>query len=129
MPDFELREECDAPAPEVFKLLWDPTRYPDWWAGTDRVDTERGGVTRYNAQWPDFAYPTRVTPLRPGAVRISCLLSDIEHEWRLEPRATGCAVAVRVTIPDAEAHRADAQRAEVAASLASLVALAERGAG
>ena len=66
--------------------------------------------------------------LATGVVRISCLLSDIVHEWTLAPHPEGCTVAVRVELPEAEAGRIDAQRAEVGGSLAGLVALAERSA-
>ena len=56
---------------------------------------------------------------------ISCLRSDIVHEWTLSPAPGGCDVAVRVTIPDEESARLDAMRAEVAASLARLVEVAQ----
>ena len=36
-------------------------RFPDWWEGTGRVEGERGEVTRYTTEVPDFAYPTAVT--------------------------------------------------------------------
>jgi polyketide cyclase/dehydrase/lipid transport protein len=130
LPGFEETAVCRAPAEEVFKLLHDPSRFPDWWAGMDRVEADpEGGVTRYMSEWPDFPYPTRVSSRREdGAVSVSCLLSDIVHEWRLEPHPAGCAVRVRVELPEDEAHRLDAQRAEVVPSLHRLVALAEEGA-
>ena len=61
-----------------------------------------------------------------GTVRISCLLSDIVHEWTLVPHPDGCEVRVRVELPEREAERVDAQRREVGGSLTGLVALAER---
>ena len=126
MPAFEEREVCRARAEEVFKLLWDPTRFPEWWAGMDRVESDNAGeVTRYMSAWPDFAYPTRVAAAGDGCVTISCLLSDIVHEWSLAPHPGGCVVSVRVALPETEAERLDAQRAEVSTSLARLVALAE----
>lgn len=131
MTGFSRRARCRASAVEVFKLLHDPARFPDWWAGTARVEEAAPGgeVTRYVDGWPDFAYPTRVAPDGDGAVIISCLVSDIVHEWRLEPDEDGCAIAVRVELPEREAARIDDQRAEVGASLERLVALAEREAG
>ena len=141
MTGFALEEVCRAPAIEVFKILHDPSRIPEWWAGVDRVEAGPDGtVTRYTREWPDFAYPTAVVrpaevpigtgggQLATGVVRISCLLSDIVHEWTLAPHPEGCTVAVRVELPEAEAARIDAQRAEVGGSLAGLVALAERSA-
>lgn len=139
MTGFALEAVCRAPAVEVFKILHDPSRMPEWWAGVARVEARPDGtVTRYTREWPDFAYPTAVAepvPIgredgqpAPGTVRISCLLSDIVHEWTLAPHPDGCAVRVRVDLPEAEAHRLAAQRAEVGDSLAGLVALAERSA-
>ena len=130
-PGFELDAVCRAPAVEVFKLLHDPSRFPDWWEGMERAEGAAGPgeLRRYMSAWPDFAYPTRLTTGRAaGCVTISCLLSDIVHEWRIEPHPEGCALRVRVELPPAEAAREDAQRAEVGGSLRNLVALAEAGA-
>ena len=127
MPSFEERAICRAPAEEVWKLLYDPTRFPEWWAGMDRVESGNGeeNVTRYMEAWPYFAYPTRVSRREEGRIVVSCLLSDIVYEWVLEPAAAGCAVRVRVEIPKEEAARLEAQEAEIRASLARLVARAE----
>jgi uncharacterized protein YndB with AHSA1/START domain len=127
---FEDQAVCRAPAEEVFKLLYDPGRFPEWWAGMDRVERGGGGgVSRYMSEWPDFAYPMQIhTWSDGGGVAISCLLSDILHEWRIEPHPEGCAVRVRVELPERELERIDAQREEIGASLLRLVAAAERGA-
>ncbi|HTI35535.1 MAG TPA: SRPBCC family protein [Miltoncostaea sp.] len=136
-PGFTLDAVCAAPAIEVFKILHDPSRIPEWWDDVERVEAGPDGtVTRYTREWPDFAYPTAVAQPVPtgrddgqvaaGTVRISCLLSDIVHEWTLSPHPDGCEVRVRVELPEREAGRIDAQRREVAGSLAGLVALAER---
>ncbi len=141
MTGFALESVCRAPAIEVFKILHDPARIPEWWSGVERVEVGPDGtVTRYTREWPDFAYPTAVAgPVpashgavggrsAPGVVRISCLISDIVHEWTLAPHPGGCTVNVRVELPAREAGRIDDQRAEVGACLAGLVALAERSA-
>jgi Polyketide cyclase / dehydrase and lipid transport len=126
MPSFEERATCHAPAEEVWKLLYDTARFPEWWAGMSRVEGDCGDeITRYMSEWPDFPYPTRVTRRDDGGIVVSCLLSDIVHEWALEPAAAGCAVRVRVEIPDGEAARLASQEAEIRASLARLVARAE----
>ena len=131
MNGFALEATCRAPAIEVFKILHDPSRFPEWWSGMDRVEAGGdGSVTRYMSEWPDFAYPTSVTRSREdGTVRISCLVSDIVQEWLLAPDPAGCSVRVRVELPEGEAHRLGAQRAEIGDSLAALVGLAEREAG
>lgn len=129
MASFEERLVSTAPPEEVFKLLWDARRYPEWWAGMDRVEVAGGEVTRYMEEWPEFAYPTRVSASAAGGrVTISCLLSDIAHEWRLEPHPGGCVICIRVEIPEAEAHRLEAQRAEVTDSLVRLARVAAAGA-
>ena len=129
MPEFSERSSCRAPAEEVWKLLHDPGRFPEWWAGTERVEPgDDGAVTRYLDGWPDFPMPTSVAAGRDGAIVISCLRSDIVHEWTLSPHPDGCEVRVRVELPEREAGRIDAQRREVGGSLTGLVALAERSA-
>ena len=126
MPEFEDVRPCGAPASEVWKLLFDPTRFPEWWAGMDRVEQSSETVTRYMSAWPDFAYPTRVTArTEESRVVISCMLSDIVHEWTLEPADTGCAVRVRIEVPEPEAARLEAVADETRASLIRLIALAE----
>ena len=90
------------------------------------MEGEGEEVTRYKSGWPDFAYPTAVTRSGDGAVTISCLKFDVTQEWRLEPHSDGCAVSVRVELPERDAGRIDEQRAEIGASLTRLVALAER---
>jgi hypothetical protein len=132
VPDFSERSDCAAPPEEVWKLLHDPARFPDWWVGTERVepgDDGDGAVTRYLDGWPDFPMPTSISSRRDGAaVVISCLRSDIVHEWTLVPSPAGCGIAVAVRIPEQEAARMDPVRAEVRASLARLVEVAEAAA-
>ena len=130
MPEFSITAVCRTPAEEVWKLLYDPYRFCEWWGDTARVeDGADGSVTRFTAEWPDFAYPTRVTTRSDGSrVVISCLLSDIVQEWSLEPDADGCRVRVHVAIPDDEAARLPAVREEFERSVPRLVAAAERAA-
>jgi hypothetical protein len=137
MPEFEAAATCRAPAVEPWKLLFDTARFPEWWVGMDRVEAGEGTraeagegttVTRYMEAWPDFAYPTKVTANAQGSrIVVSCLLSDIVHEWWLEPAPQGCVVHVRVELPESEAARLEGVRAEVVPSLKRLVELAERG--
>jgi uncharacterized protein YndB with AHSA1/START domain len=131
VPEFDDQIHCAAPPIEVWKLLHDPARLPEWWAGVARTEQAAdGAVTRYMEQWPDFAYPTRIETRQEGSrVIISCLLSDIEHRWTLEPaEAGGCTARIHVTIPDQEAPRLEALRREVAASLPRLAAAADASA-
>ena len=130
MPGFVERAQCRAPAEEVWKLLHDPGRFGEWWGGWERTEepSADGTLTRYDARWPDFAYPTQVSTRREESrVVVSCLLSDILHEWTLEPAPEGCAVKVRVEVPEEEAARLDGVQDDVRVALGRLVARAERG--
>lgn len=57
-------------------------------------------------------------------VTVSCLVSDLRFEWRLEPDGPGTLISVEVEIPDAEAHRLDSQREVISASMRRLAELA-----
>jgi uncharacterized protein YndB with AHSA1/START domain len=37
MPEFTLTGTTAAPVEEVWKLLFDPSRFPEWWAGIETV--------------------------------------------------------------------------------------------
>ncbi len=128
MPEFTISAACQSPAEEVWKLLYDPHRFSEWWCGTERVEDVTGdSATRYMADWPDFPYPTRVTTRSDGVrVMISCLLSDIVQEWILEPDVGGCVVRLRVEVPEAEAVRLATVRDELERSMPRLIAAAER---
>jgi uncharacterized protein YndB with AHSA1/START domain len=126
---FEERAVCQAPPEEVWKLLYDPARFAEWWETTASVDASGDGpdVVRYTDTEPGVAWPTSVRARRDeGRVVISCILTDIVWQWTLEPATEGCAVALRVGIPDREKERLDAQRRIMARSIARLVAVAER---
>jgi len=114
----------------VWKLLFDPIRFPEWWAGVETVRTD--GSDRYT-MWPD-GYPDYPMPqlLRSdsahGRVTISCQVSDIDVTWQLAESRTGTEIEVRVDLPEAEAHRLEGQRAVITESLATLATLAEASA-
>lgn len=133
MPEFHDAAEADAPPEEVWKLLYDPARFPDWWAGIETVDTGprrqgagRGNLTWYPEGYPDFPMPQQLeTSRNDRRVTISCLVSDLRFEWRLEPRQpSGTRIAVHVEVPEAEGHRLEAQQGVIRSSLANLARLA-----
>jgi uncharacterized protein YndB with AHSA1/START domain len=126
MPEFEDQARADAPPEDVWKLLYDPGRFPDWWAGVGSVETrDAGDYTMYPEGYPDFPMPQQLRVTSSG-VTISCLVSDLVFEWRLAPLDDGSAtsITVHVEIPDAEAHRLAAQQAVISESLSRLAALA-----
>jgi uncharacterized protein YndB with AHSA1/START domain len=124
MPTLDDATTTTAPVEDVWKLLFDPTRFPEWWAGVASVTPGSGDFTLYPDGYPDFPMPHTLQADGNG-VTISCLTSDIVFEWRLEEHGAGTRIAVHVEIPEYEAHRLDTQRGMVSASLRSLAALAE----
>ncbi len=125
MPTFDDATISQAPVEEVWKLLYDPSRFPEWWAGVETIEApKRDGFTLYPKGYPDFPMPHTLRS-EGNRVTISCLTSDLIFEWRLEPtQDDGTRIAVHVEIPEVEAHRLETQREAVSASLRSLAALA-----
>jgi uncharacterized protein YndB with AHSA1/START domain len=131
MPEFDYSLVSAAPPRQVWKILYDPLRFAEWWSGFDRVTPgdARGGdadVTLWPEGYPEFALPQRVeSHADEQRVVVSCTVSDLHFEWRLQPVDGGTDVSVHVEIPAAEAAREATQRDVVAASLRRLSALAE----
>jgi hypothetical protein len=127
MPSFHDTTTSSAPPEEVWKLLYDPSRFPDWWAGIDTVELggSDGKYTMYLDGYPDFPMAQLLDTQRgANRVTVSCLVSDLRFEWHLEPDGEGTVITVDVEIPDAEAHRLDTQRDVISASLKQLAQLA-----
>jgi uncharacterized protein YndB with AHSA1/START domain len=131
MPEFDDETTTTAPPIQVWKLLYDPMRFPAWWAGlADATPGDaRGGsgdVTLWLDGCPDFPIPQRVaTDSREHRIVVSCTVSDLVFQWRLEPLASGTRIAVHVAIPEREAARLATQREIVTSSLRRLAELAE----
>jgi uncharacterized protein YndB with AHSA1/START domain len=126
MPSFSDSAQSRAVPEEVWKLLYDPARFPEWWAGVGTVDVERqGAYTMYPDGYPDFPMAQLVeTRHEDRRVTVSCMVSDLRFEWRLEPSGAGTQITVEVEIPEREAQRLDSQREKISASLARLAELA-----
>ena len=126
MPDFTRTIIVDAPLEEVWKLLHDASRFPEWWAGIETVVTDGlSAYTMWPVGYPDFPMAQRFdqSPL-DNRVTISCLVSDLEFRWQLRPVRESTAVEVNVRIPEVEAHRVPAQEGLIEKSLVQLAALA-----
>ena len=126
MPTFDDSATTSAPVEEVWKLLYDPARMVEWWEGIERVEPSGDGeITVYPDGYPDFPMPQELRTAADGhGLTISCLVSYLVFEYRLEPLDPGTRISVHVEIPEEEAHRLEGQRAGVSASLRSLAALA-----
>jgi len=140
MPEFHDSLIARAPVEEVWKLLYDPTRFPQWWQGVGSVDdialdhdtdpavepgTQTTGYTMYPEDYPDFPMPQLLgSDCGAGTVTISCLVSDLRFEWRLQAVESGTEISAHVRIPEAEARRLADQATAVRLSLRRLADLA-----
>ena len=127
MPGFTLSAGCRAPVEEVWKLLFDPARFPDWWAGIETVRKDSPAeFTQWPTGYPDFPMPQKLRVDQANErVTISCQVSDIDVVWQLAEAGTGTSITVNVSLPAREAHRLDGQHQAIEESLRRLTALAE----
>jgi hypothetical protein len=129
MPSFHDIAQTSAAPEEVWKLLYDPSRFPEWWAGIATVevgDNEDGRYTIYPDGYPDFPMAQLLDTAREQQrVTVSCLVSDLRYDWLLEPLGidAGTRISVEVEIPEAEAARLNEQKRMIRASLANLAEL------
>lgn len=126
MPSFHDFTTTPAPPEDVWKLLYDPARFPDWWAGVGTVEVGgEGRYTMYPEGYPDFPMAQVLETTRAQQrVTVSCLVSDLRFEWRLDPDGGGTRITVDVDIPETEAHRLEGQREVIRTSMKRLAALA-----
>jgi uncharacterized protein YndB with AHSA1/START domain len=129
MPEFTLTATADAPVEEVWKLLFDPTRIPEWWAGIGSVRVEGAGAyTLWFDGMPDFAMPQQMrAERRAGRVTMSCRVNEIDFTWQLTEIGDGTGIAVHVVIAPAKADLFDSAHEVLTLSLPTLAALAEEG--
>jgi uncharacterized protein YndB with AHSA1/START domain len=127
MPGFTLSARCYAPVEEVWKLLFDPARFPDWWVGIETVRQDSPDeFTQWPTGYPDFPMPQKLRVDQASErVTISCQVSDIDVVWQLAEAGTGTSINVNVSLPEREAHRLDGQHQAIEESLRRLTALAE----
>jgi uncharacterized protein YndB with AHSA1/START domain len=128
MPTFDDHARSAAPVEEVWKLLYDPARFPEWWSGVETVEpSTEDKYTMYPAGYPEYPMPQELrTDHDGGSVAISCLVSNLTFEWRLRPvdRGQATEITVHVEIPEAQAHRLSTQQDVIRRSLVTLAELA-----
>jgi len=127
MPEFALNAVCRAPVEEVWKLLFDPARFPEWWAGIETVRQDAPGeITLWRAGYPHIPLPQamRVDEVSER-VTISCQVEDIDFVWQLAEAGAGTSINVNVTLPERNARRLDRQHQVISESLRRLTTLAE----
>jgi uncharacterized protein YndB with AHSA1/START domain len=133
VPSFEDSAVSQAPPEEVWKLLYDPARFPEWWAGIEAVDAgesddpDRRPFSYYAEGKPALPMPQLLNTSRAEhRILISCLVTDLRFEWRLEPADGGRATLIRVfvDIPEQQTGLLETERTMIRRSLARLAALA-----
>jgi uncharacterized protein YndB with AHSA1/START domain len=131
MPEFAQTATTPAPVEEVWKLLHDPSRFPEWWSGIETVRPDGpDDYTLWPSGYPDFPMAQRLhTERADGRVTISCLVSDLEYCWQLSEEGTGTRIEVEVEIPETEAHRLATQQELITTSLQRLCMLAAASTG
>ena len=128
MLEFEDSARSEAPPEEVWKILYDPARFTEWWEGMETTSVGDGEFTLQQVGVPELQIPNRLEVRHAGsAVVISCLLHDFVYDWRLEPLDGGRAtrISVHVAIPDEKVERFEQfQRAMMGASVRRLAEVA-----
>ena len=128
MPSFDDSTQTPAAPEDVWMLLYDPVRFPEWWTGIASTipAVGDGDYTMFVEGYPDFPMP-QVMDARAHdrRVTISCMVSDLGFRWHLQPAdGGGTIISVHVDIPEAEAVRLDMQRKVIESSLRRLGKLA-----
>jgi len=127
MPEFAMSAVCRAPVEEVWKLLFDPARFPEWWVGIETVHQDApGDFTLWLTGYPDFPMPQKLrVDQAHERVTISCQVLDIDIVWQLAEAGTGTSINLNVTLSERQAHRLDGQHQVIEESLRRLTTLAE----
>ena len=128
MSGFTLTGTAKAPVEDVWKLLFDPSRFPEWWVGVESVRVETNEeYTVWPDGLPDFPMPQSMrTDRANGQVLMSCQVLDIDFAWQLAEDPDGTVIPLRVTAPAPKAPLLAEKRPLLAASLVALAVLAER---
>jgi hypothetical protein len=128
MLEFEDSARSEAPPEEVWKILYDPARFTEWWDGMETTAVGDGEFTFQQVGVPELQITNRLEIRDAGsAIMISCLLHDFVYDWRLEPLDEGRAtrISVHVVIPDEKVERFEQhQREMIGASVRRLAEVA-----
>jgi uncharacterized protein YndB with AHSA1/START domain len=127
MPAFAVSALCRGPVEEVWKLLFDPARFPEWWVGIEAVRKDAPDQFTLWLAWnPDVPMPQKLrVDEADERITISCQVRDIDIVWQLAEAGADTSITVNVTLPEPEAHLLDVQRWLIGKSLRRLTALAE----
>jgi uncharacterized protein YndB with AHSA1/START domain len=127
MPQFEHSTSSAAPPEEVWKLLYDPARFTEWWVGMRTAQVGDGEFVFVQDDVPDFPIPHRLQTRRDRhSVLISCRLHDLVFDWRLAPGpgGAGTRISVHAEAPETKADVLARQEPAIRASVERLAELA-----
>jgi uncharacterized protein YndB with AHSA1/START domain len=131
MLEFDDTARSEAPPEEVWKVLYDPVRFTEWWEGMETTAVGDGEFMFQQVGVPELQIPNRLEARsEEQTVVISCLLHDLVFRWRLEPLDAGTAtqISVHVEIPDEKVERlGQRQRNVIRSSVRRLAELAAEG--
>src|ERR671931_427048 len=100
MVEFEDSARSEAPPEEVWKILYDPARFTEWWEGMETTSVGDGEFTLQQVGVPELQIPNRLEVRDAGeAVVISCLLHDFVSARRPEPHRRGPATPISCPPP------------------------------
>jgi uncharacterized protein YndB with AHSA1/START domain len=126
---FDHSATSEAPPEEVWKLLYDPARFSEWWEGMQTTQVGDGEFVFTPDGQPDLRVPHLLDARHDeDAVVISCLRHDVVFEWRLTPAPDGAGthISVRLEAPEEKARIFENQRRAIAISVEQLANLAAR---
>jgi hypothetical protein len=127
MPEFDHSASSFASPEEVWKLLYNPARFTEWWVGMRTAQVGDGEFVFVQEDVPDFPIPHRLETRRDRrSVVISCQLHDLMFEWRLAPGPDGMGthISVRAEAPENKADILGRQEPAIRASVERLAELA-----
>lgn len=128
MTSLQLSRLIDAPAEEIWKLVFDPSRHPEWWVGVGAVDDVRsdGFVLRPEDE-PALALEQQLRSLPDGdGVVVSCVTYGTRFTWRLTPAGAATRVEAAIDLPEALAGGLEVKREQLVASLERLADVARQ---
>ena len=128
---FQHSATSAAPPQEVWKLLYDPASFTEWWEGMQTTAVSDDGFVFTPDGQPDLRVPHLLDARRDNdAVVISCLRHDLVFEWRLAraPDGRGTHITVSLEAPDEKAPIFARQRRAIAISIERLAEVAARAA-
>lgn len=119
---------CHAPPLHVWKLLYDPARFSEWWSGVQRSEPSRDGANFSLGEQREGPFAMHIATARESSrIMIRCMATDDLFTWTLEPHPKGCRVRVCIEVAVDDAVHVRARHESLLSSLPKLADVAKRG--